>query len=218
MFDVGFSELILLGFVGLIVLGPKRLPIAIRTVMGWVRTVRNLAANVQSELSQELKLQELQESIKKAENLNLQQLSPELNKTVEELRESAMKIKADLERKAAESNTSFQDQVQELKQAVQAANPVEVNLNQEVQIANNSPLEKTQENFTALNTDTHTEEQLSPAELAELAEENDPMTYVSDYYPEDDLLADQQESEQSNSITYTELMNEKDDKHHQTRS
>ena len=50
MFDIGFSELVLLMLVGLVVLGPKRLPVAIRTVMGWVKTIRGLAANVQNEL------------------------------------------------------------------------------------------------------------------------------------------------------------------------
>ena len=74
MFDIGFSELVLVLIVGLVVLGPQRLPIAIRTVMGWVRTIRGLAANVQNELAQELKLQELKESIKKAEELNLSSL------------------------------------------------------------------------------------------------------------------------------------------------
>lgn len=32
MFDIGFSELILLGFVALIVLGPEKLPVAMRTL------------------------------------------------------------------------------------------------------------------------------------------------------------------------------------------
>ena len=50
MFDIGFSELVLLMLVGLDVLGPKRLPVAIRTVMGWVKTIRGLAANVLIEL------------------------------------------------------------------------------------------------------------------------------------------------------------------------
>ncbi|VTR55855.1 sec-independent translocase [Actinobacillus pleuropneumoniae] len=94
MFDIGFSELVLIFIVGLVVLGPQRLPIAIKTVMGWIRTIRGLAANVQNELAQELKLQELQESIKKAEKLNLTTLSPELSKTVEELKQSAQKCKA----------------------------------------------------------------------------------------------------------------------------
>ena len=48
MFDIGFSELVLVLIVGLVVLGPQRLPIAIRTVMGWVRTIRGLAANLQN--------------------------------------------------------------------------------------------------------------------------------------------------------------------------
>ena len=55
MFDIGFSELVLLMLVGLVVLGPKRLPVAIRTLMGLVKTIRGLAANVQNELKQELK-------------------------------------------------------------------------------------------------------------------------------------------------------------------
>ena len=60
--------------------------------MGWVRTIRGLAANVQNELAQELKLQELKDSIKKAEELNLSSLSPELSKTVEELKQSAQQM------------------------------------------------------------------------------------------------------------------------------
>jgi len=32
MFDIGFSELILIGVVALVVVGPKRLPVATRTI------------------------------------------------------------------------------------------------------------------------------------------------------------------------------------------
>lgn len=121
MFDIGFSELILLMVLGLVVLGPKRLPIAIRTVMDWVKTIRGLAANVQNELKQELKLQELQDSIKKAESLNLQALSPELSKTVEELKAQADKMKAELEDKAAQAGTTVEDQIKEIKSAAENA-------------------------------------------------------------------------------------------------
>ena len=119
MFDIGFSELVLLMLVGLVVLGPKRLPVAIRTVMSWVKTIRGLAANVQNELKQELKLQELQDSIKKAESLNLQTLSPELSKTVEELKAQADKMKSELETKAAEAGTTVEEQIKEIKNAAE---------------------------------------------------------------------------------------------------
>ena len=62
MFDISFQELLLVFVVGLVVLGPQRLPVAIKTVMGWIRTIRGLAANVQNELAQELKLKELKKS------------------------------------------------------------------------------------------------------------------------------------------------------------
>ena len=67
MFDIGFSELLLVFVIGLIVLGPQRLPVAVKTVVGWIRTLRSLATTVQNELAQELKLQEFQESLKKVE-------------------------------------------------------------------------------------------------------------------------------------------------------
>ena len=65
MFDIGFGELILVLVIGLVVLGPERLPVAVKTVAGWIRVMRSMAANVQNELTQELKLQELQDNLKR---------------------------------------------------------------------------------------------------------------------------------------------------------
>ncbi|ATA26174.1 twin arginine-targeting protein translocase TatB [Brenneria goodwinii] len=93
MFDIGFSELLLVLVIGLVVLGPERLPVAVRTVAGWIRTLRSLASTVQNELSQELKLQELQDSLKKVEKASLQNLSPELKASMDELKEAAEAMK-----------------------------------------------------------------------------------------------------------------------------
>ncbi|SFN89346.1 Sec-independent protein translocase protein TatB [Xenorhabdus japonica] len=94
MFDIGFSELLLVMIIGLIVLGPERLPIAVKTVAGWIRVLRSLAANVQNELAQELKLQELQDTLKKMEEkADLQSLSPELKASMEELKAAAESLK-----------------------------------------------------------------------------------------------------------------------------
>lgn len=171
MFDIGFSELVLLMVVGLVVLGPKRLPVAIRTVMSWVKTIRGLAANVQNELKQELKLQELQDSIKKAESLNLQTLSPELSKTVEELKAQADKMKAELEDKAAQAGTTVEEQIKEIKSAAEnAEKPQNVALTED-STETLSEVEKTPADLTAL--EAH--------EQAELTER------LSDYYPPDDI-------------------------------
>jgi sec-independent protein translocase protein TatB len=92
VFDIGFSELLLVLVIGLVVLGPERLPVAVRTVAGWIRALRAMAASVQNELSQELKLQELQDSLKKAEESGLN-LTPEIKASMDELKEAAESMK-----------------------------------------------------------------------------------------------------------------------------
>ncbi|MFB0712147.1 Sec-independent protein translocase protein TatB [Buttiauxella noackiae] len=93
MFDIGFSELLLVFVIGLIVLGPQRLPVAVKTVVGWVRALRSLAATVQNELVQELKIQELQDSLKKVEKASMDNLTPELKASMDELRQAAESMK-----------------------------------------------------------------------------------------------------------------------------
>lgn len=93
MFDIGFGELVLVFVIGLVVLGPQRLPIAVRTVMGWVRAMRSMATSVQNELAQELKIQELQDGLKKIEQASKDSFSPELKATVDELKQTADSMK-----------------------------------------------------------------------------------------------------------------------------
>ncbi|OBX72353.1 Sec-independent protein translocase protein TatB [Haemophilus parainfluenzae] len=189
MFDIGFSELVLLMLVGLVVLGPKRLPVAIRTVMGWVKTIRGLAANVQNELKQELKLQELQDSIKKAEQLNLKQLSPDLSKTVEELKEQAQKMRAELEEKAAAAGTTVEEQIKEIKSAAEnsadSAEKLEVSTQETAEKLVETASTEHAENETAEVLESAKTEvdltALEPHEQAELTER------LSDYYSPDDV-------------------------------
>ncbi|MDP6969357.1 MAG: Sec-independent protein translocase protein TatB [Gammaproteobacteria bacterium] len=59
MFDVGFTEIVLIGIIGLIVLGPERLPVAARTVGKWVGKIKRTVGGVQREIQQELRLEEI---------------------------------------------------------------------------------------------------------------------------------------------------------------
>ncbi|MBL0459368.1 Sec-independent protein translocase subunit TatB [Aeromonas enteropelogenes] len=92
MFDIGFWELIVIGVVALLVLGPERLPVAIRTATHWIRLIRSTANSVKSELEQELKLQELHNDLKKAEKLQMSNLSPELQESIEQLKSAAQSV------------------------------------------------------------------------------------------------------------------------------
>ncbi|WP_194090511.1 Sec-independent protein translocase protein TatB [Vibrio hibernica] len=92
MFDIGFGELILISVIALVVLGPERLPTAIRSVSKFIRTAKTMANNVKDELSQELKIQELQDNLRKAENMGMKDLSPELQSSIEALKKAAQDV------------------------------------------------------------------------------------------------------------------------------
>ncbi|MBA6255144.1 MULTISPECIES: Sec-independent protein translocase protein TatB [unclassified Colwellia] len=89
MFDIGFWELSLIVIIGLIVLGPERLPVAIRTVRGWISGVRKFSESVKTELTEELRIQELHANLKKAEQADMKNLSPEIAESLKTLQEAA---------------------------------------------------------------------------------------------------------------------------------
>lgn len=86
MFDISFGQLLLVLIIGLVVLGPERLPIAVKTVASWIKVLRRMSATVQLELNKELKLQELQDSLKRAEQSGLNTLTPEIQESIDELK------------------------------------------------------------------------------------------------------------------------------------
>ena len=65
MFDIGFSELLVVAVVALVVLGPERLPKAARFAGLWVRSARAQWYSVKSELEHELAADELKRSLPK---------------------------------------------------------------------------------------------------------------------------------------------------------
>ncbi|GGQ30960.1 Sec-independent protein translocase protein TatB [Shewanella litoralis] len=93
MFDgIGFMELLLIGVLGLVVLGPERLPVAVRSVTGWIRALKRMANSVKDELEQELKIEQLHSDLKKAESKGLANLSPELKESIEQLKQAAESV------------------------------------------------------------------------------------------------------------------------------
>ena len=68
MFDIGFSELVLIAVVALIVLGPERLPRAARFAGLWVRRARAQWYSVRSEFEREMAADELKRSLQEAKD------------------------------------------------------------------------------------------------------------------------------------------------------
>jgi sec-independent protein translocase protein TatB len=64
MFDIGFSELLVIAILGLLVLGPEKLPGAARTLGLLVGRVRRTMNNFQDELERQVRAEELREKLK----------------------------------------------------------------------------------------------------------------------------------------------------------
>lgn len=64
MFDIGFTELLLLGLVGLLVLGPERLPRVARTLGGLARRARSSWLSLKRSIEAEMRAEELREPLK----------------------------------------------------------------------------------------------------------------------------------------------------------
>lgn len=63
MFDVGFSELILLFIIGLLVLGPEKLPRVANKLGGWVGQARRMTRMLKRQIEEELEFSKVRESV-----------------------------------------------------------------------------------------------------------------------------------------------------------
>lgn len=77
MFDFGFSELIVIGAVALVVLGPERLPTVARTAGEWLGKAQRLVQQVKNDIEREAELSELKKIQEEAKSV-----ADDLNKTV----------------------------------------------------------------------------------------------------------------------------------------
>lgn len=89
---MSFWELVVIAVVALLVLGPERLPGAIRSVSGFVRSVKQFGQQMQAELNDELRVQELHDKLKQAEEKGLLNLTTEEMQAMAELRQAAADV------------------------------------------------------------------------------------------------------------------------------
>jgi sec-independent protein translocase protein TatB len=99
MFEVGFSELLMIGLVALLVIGPERLPKAARIAGLWMSKARRTIANVKAEIKHELHAEEMRQLLQQ------QALSNALQQAVEETET----VVADIQHSLKSSEESLQN-------------------------------------------------------------------------------------------------------------
>jgi len=104
MFDIGFSEMIVIAIVALVVIGPERLPKVARTAGHMLGRLQRYVNDVKSDINREIQLEELkklqselQESARSVE----QSLTTEMNAARQAVSQTAQALSDDLQPMAA---------------------------------------------------------------------------------------------------------------------
>ena len=69
MFDISWTEFLLIGIVALIVIGPKELPAVMRSLGQWTRKIRNLAADFQNQFHEAMREAEMADLKKQVDDM-----------------------------------------------------------------------------------------------------------------------------------------------------
>jgi sec-independent protein translocase protein TatB len=83
MFDLGWSELLVVGAIALVVLGPKELPNALRTVSNLTKSARKLAGEFQSGINEIVREAELEDARKAAQSIGKGSISKAIENVVD---------------------------------------------------------------------------------------------------------------------------------------
>lgn len=109
MFDVGFSELLLISVVALIVIGPERLPSVARTLGHLMGRAQRYVNDVKSDINREMQLEELkklQEEVTESARTLEQSMKGQLNQVQESLDEVSKEVELHTQPPSLESGNS----------------------------------------------------------------------------------------------------------------
>ena len=87
MFDIGFTELLLVGLVALVVLGPERLPGAVRTAGLWIGRIKRSFNSIKAEVEREIGADEIRRQL---HNERILELEREMKAMKQELTGTAL--------------------------------------------------------------------------------------------------------------------------------
>ena len=122
MLDIGFAELLVISAVALFVVGPERLPSAVRSISLWLGRVRRGFEEIKSDVSRELHNEEVMRALKESrdEVQDLTDVSSALSLT-----ENSEKSDASLRANEADSNASEPESNTHLSSRTDADDPTE---------------------------------------------------------------------------------------------
>lgn len=85
MFDIGFTELLLIALVALVVLGPERLPGAVRTTSLWIGRLKRSFSAIKAEVEREIGADEIRRQLHNEQILELEREMKAMQQSVSSL-------------------------------------------------------------------------------------------------------------------------------------
>ncbi len=99
MFDIGFLELMVVAIVGLLVIGPEKLPEAIRSCAMWIGRIKRVLRDARSEFEQQIGADEIRREIHNEQVL----------KSLQKLKEQREEIERQIRSAAATEEEKYED-------------------------------------------------------------------------------------------------------------
>lgn len=113
MFDIGFTELLLIAVVALVVLGPDRLPGAVRTAGLWIGRIKRSFIAIKAEVEREIGADEIRRQLHNEQILELERemnaMKQNLNAPLSTLTEPSPAASPAAEPAAATDSNTRQD-------------------------------------------------------------------------------------------------------------
>ena len=116
MFDIGFPELVLVAIVGLLVIGPERLPEALRTLGLWLGRMRRSFTSVKNEIEKEIGMDEVRRQLhNEAIMEEMKRIESEVRSTTDDVRSTLNKTANSIDPKPKTSKPPVGDSESEVE-------------------------------------------------------------------------------------------------------
>ena len=101
MFDIGFLEIVVVGIVALVVLGPEKLPGTIRTVSLWIGRLRRSFNSIKGEIEKEIGADEIRRQLRNEEIMEkFRQTQSTVQNSISSIKKEADSIRKNVELEA----------------------------------------------------------------------------------------------------------------------
>lgn len=127
MFDIGFSELLVIGVVALIVIGPERLPKVARTIGSLIGRLNRYVSQVKQDVERDINLDELRKAQKEMQE-TAQKYEIMASETTQAVKEEADQVEKTIGAMAATDGGLASDAMKELEALEEIREPTEADV------------------------------------------------------------------------------------------